>query len=259
MNNVSKLAFLVVFLSVFALIATPFYGQSSMKVKAQTPLISGTIIPLYTYPTDPTWTTVTNLKVSHPNVPIIVIANPNSGPGISQDGNFVNGINLLRAHGVIVVGYVPTHYGGRSLVSVERDISKYHSWYNVNGILFDEMSNHAGFENYYRTLNSYAKSLGLSHTIGNPGADVPSTYVGSVDTIIIYENQGYPSLTYLDGWHSQYIRNNWAMTSYGVPLNSLWIVSAKQYVGYIYVTNDVLPNPYDSLPSYFSTMISNLD
>ena len=134
------------------------------------------------------------------------------------------------------------------------------TWYNVNGILFDEMNNVAGHESYYSAASQYAKSLGLTFTVGNPGADVPSTYVGKVDTILIYESQGYPSLSYLDGWHSFYSKNNWGITSYGDPnLSQSWITNAKRYVGYIYITNDVLPNPYDSLPNYFSTLVSDLD
>ncbi|MDQ6862348.1 MAG: spherulation-specific family 4 protein [Thermoproteota archaeon] len=233
----------------------------SDNAKAQSSrLISGTIMPLYIYPTNPSWSTVATIKDAHPKVPIVVIANPNSGPGNSPDSNFVNGINKLRAHGVVVIGYVATGYGSKSLAYLGGQINKYRSWYNVNGILFDEMSNVAGNENYYRTLSNYAKSLGLSYTVGNPGTDVPATYVGTVDTILIYENRGYPSLGYLDGWHSHYNKSNWGMTSFGDPyLSQLWIAYAKQYVGYIFITNDVLPNPYDSLPSYFSTLVSDLD
>jgi len=256
-----KRVILVIIMFVVGTVMAIVIVRSPDNSKAQSSgLISGTIIPLYIYPTNPSWTTVTTVKDAHPKVPIVVIANPNSGPGSFPDGNFVNGINRLRAHGIVVIGYVATGYGTRSLTFVENQINKYRSWYNVNGILFDEMSNVAGHETYYRTLSNYAKSLGLSYTVGNPGTDVPATYVGTVDTILIYENRGYPSLSYLDGWHSQYSRTNWGVTSYGDPsLYQPWIAYAKQYVGYIYITNDVLPNPYDSLPDYFSTLVSDLD
>lgn len=258
----NKRTHLVVFIFVVASIAAAVSVHQSENVQAQTGLISGTIIPLYTYPTSPTWNTIVNAKIAHPHVPIIAIVNPSNGPGSAQDTNFVYGINKLRAHGVIVIGYVPTGYGSRSITSTENLIYKWRLWYsNVNGILFDEMSNVKGYENYYRTLNSYAKALGFTYTVGNPGTDVPSTYVGTVNTILIYERQGLPSLSYLDGWHSYYSRNNWGVTSYADPtLNPSWITSAKNYVGYIYITNDILyPNPFDSLPSYFSTLISYLD
>ena len=63
-----------------------------------------------------------------------------------------------------------------------------------NGILFDEMNKVGGHESYYSAAARYAKSLGHTSTVGCPGTDVPSTYVGKVDTVLIYESQGYPSL-----------------------------------------------------------------
>lgn len=174
----------------------------SGNIRAQSTVIGGAIIPLYIYPTDPRWTTIINIKDAHPKVPIVAVVNPNSGPGSVQDVNFVNGINKLMLHGISVIGYTATGYGSVPLPCIEGQINLYHSWYNVDGILFDEMINVTGHENYYRTLSNYAKSLGLSYTVGNPGADIPPTYVGTVDTILIYESQGLPDLSYLDGWHS---------------------------------------------------------
>ena len=36
----------------------------------------------------------------------------------------------------------------------ESQISHYKTWYNADGIFFDEMSNTRGDESYYSTLNS---------------------------------------------------------------------------------------------------------
>jgi len=225
-------------------------------------VIGGTIVPLYTYPTDSSWNTIISVKDAHPNVPIVAIINPNSGPGSSRDINFANGINTLRTHGIIVIGYVYTSYAGRSIANVENDINAYHSWYpNLNGIMFDEMSNVAGHESYYSTVSQYVKSLvGFTYTVGNPGTDTIPSYVGTVDTITIYENSGLPSLSYLDGWHSNYPRSNWAIVPYNVPsLDQSFVTQAKNYVGYIYITSDNLPNPWNTLSAYFSTLISDLD
>jgi hypothetical protein len=193
----------------------------------------------------------------------VAIINPNSGPGTYQDPNYVNGINKLRSAGVTVIGYVYTSYSNRPITAVEQDVHAYKTFYpNINGIMFDEMSNVAGsgHKSYYSTISNYAKSIGLVMTVGNPGADVPPSFVGTVDTILIYEQQGYPSISYLDGWHSQYNKYTWGMTSYGDPyLSDSFIYSAKQYSGYIYITNDVLPNPYDTLPTYFDRLIQDLD
>src|SRR5207245_2803059 len=56
---------------------------------------------------------------------------------------------------------------------------------------FDEMSNESGNEKYYTAISSYAKSTdGFSITFGNAGTDVPESYIGTVDTIEIYEDSG---------------------------------------------------------------------
>jgi hypothetical protein len=78
----------------------------------------------------------------------------------------------------------PTLYASRSSGDVQSDIAKYWNWYKTDGVFLDTMSNKPGFENYYRGMTNYAKSLGMSFVVGNPGADVPSTYVSTVDIII---------------------------------------------------------------------------
>ena len=42
-------------------------------------------------------------------------------------------------------------------------------------------------------LTAYAKGSGIDYTIGNPGADSKPSYVGTVDTILIYESSGLPA------------------------------------------------------------------
>ena len=111
----------------------------------------GVIIPLYTYPTDSSWSAVAAAKESYPSVPIIAIINPNSGPGSSQDENYVSGITNLEAAGVTVIGYVATGYGSNSISSMESQINDYQSWYpNIQGIFFDEMSTSGSEQSYSR-------------------------------------------------------------------------------------------------------------
>lgn len=84
--------------------------------------------------------------------------------------------------------------------------------------------------------------------------------MGTVDNMIIYENQGLPSIDSLKGWHLIYDKKNFSIIPYGVAtLNTQFINDAENYVGYIYVTDDVLPNPWNSLPSYFGSLDSLLD
>jgi spherulation-specific family 4 protein len=221
---------------------------------------TGIIVPLYTYPTSSTWDTMVKVKSSYPSVPTMAIINPSSGPG-SKDSNYYDGIKKLQNAGITVLGYVYTSYSSRSSSAVKADIDKYKSYYpSINGIFFDEMANWAGKESYYKSLTDYAKSKGYVLTVGNPGADTISSYVGTVDNIVIYENDGTPSLSYLKGWHLNYDKKNFSMLPYKVgSLDKTYITSSTAYVGYMFITSDDLPNPWDSLPSYYSTLASTVN
>ena len=250
----------------FQRITTPLFPFTTLSIvssphtAATSTPSTGVIVPLFTYPTSPTWNEVIQAKLANPSVPIIAIINPDSGPGVVQDSNYKQGIDALRSAGITVLGYVYTQYAQRSLVSAEADINTYHEWYNISGILFDEMSNVIGNENYYSTLSSYAKSLGYVLTAGNPGTSVPASYIGTVNILNIYENQGLPLTSSLATWTSAYSKQNFAMVSYGVDsTNSSYEASASNYVSWIYITNANLPNPYDVLPPYFASEVAALN
>ena len=246
-------------ISIILLVSISMSFVSSHQASAVSP--TGVIIPLYSYPTNAEWNAVAQAKLAHPSVPIIAIINPNSGSGITKDTNFVIGIQNLQAAGVVVVGYVPTKYGAASISSAETMIDNYKNWYSVNGINFDQMANVAGYENYYSTLSTYAKvNDGMSMTVGNPGADTLPSYIGTVDNITIYEGAGVPPILNLEGWHTSYSKSNFSMVAYAVSsLDSTFVSSASNYVGYMYITDATLPNPYDTIPSYWNTLVADLD
>jgi hypothetical protein len=140
---------------------------------------------------------------------------------------------------------------------VRSEITKYKNWYAVDGIFFDAMSNLRGKLKYYTNLDNYVKARGLTLTVGNAGTDTRLIYIGSVDNIVIYENSGTPSLTYLGGWHSNHDKSNFSIISYDVnSLDESFVGNATQSVGYMYITDDDLPNPYDSLPDYLADLLT---
>jgi hypothetical protein len=217
----------------------------------------GIVIPLYTYPTDGTWNAVIQAKQAYPNVPFIAVINPNSGPGSSQDSNYVQGIKNLQVAGIIVLGYVDTAYGGDSISSVEANVNLYNTWYGVNGIMFDDMTNQPGYESYYSTLSNYVHSLiPGSLTVGNPGTSVPTSYIGTLDVLCVYESTGYPSISFIT--YPGYSPSNFATVVIDAPLDTSFLDSLSGVVSWVYVTNANLPNPYDVLPSYFTTEVATL-
>src|SRR5213594_910907 len=220
---------------------------------------SGIVIPLYTYPTDGSWAATLQARNAHPNVPIIAVINPSDGPGGSSDSNYVQGVKDFQAAGIIVIGYVATGYASHGMSDLDTQISLYKTWYSVNGIFFDEMSNNQGNENYYSTLNTYVKSLGMTMTMGNPGTSVPSSYIGILDSLCIFEQGGLPTLSYLSSY-SGHPKSNFAYIGLSVStLNTSYEVSSSNYVQWIYITDAGGGNPYDVLPSYFMNEVAALD
>jgi hypothetical protein len=224
---------------------------------------SGVIVPLYIYPSPnvlTAWDTLASEKRRHPTVDVRAIINPSNGPGTSVDSSYVAGVSKLRGAGIVVLGYVYTNYAARSTVELQKEMTAYSRWYpDVSGIFFDEMQNRAGYEAYYRDLQTYALSLGFTSTVGNPGTEVPPSFVGTVGTILIYESKGLPNVGTLKGWHAGYDRRNFGIIPYGVSaLDSAFVAAARPSIGYIYLTNDDMPNPWDSLPSYFADLLTAL-
>lgn len=72
---------------------------------------------------------------------------------------------------------------------------------------YDKMliSQHQGKRSYYRELNNYAKSEGLTYTVGNTGTSIAKTYVDVVDNVIIFEAKGLPSTGDLAQWDLLYL------------------------------------------------------
>jgi hypothetical protein len=158
------------------------------------------------------------------------------------------------------MGYVRTGYASRAQADVETDVDHWQAWYpQIQGIFFDEEAYRDGSDTYYRTVSAYAKLKGLSFTVGNPGVDSSPSYVGACDVTLIYESLGVPSMDKLQGWHSNYARTYFGIIPYGTQLDHTFVKAARSYVGYIYLNSDQLPNPWDSVASYFPDLLADLE
>ena len=231
---------------------------------------TGILLPLYIYPQHwirwNAWEQVRELAKAHPNIEILAIVNPDSGPGTSQNSDYVKALSMISCLlNIKVLGYTYTGYARRNMIEVKKDIDRYMEYYspNIDGIFFDEMANNIGNENYYSQLSSYTKeSCGLSCTVGNPGTESRRSYVGTVDTIAIYEGGSLPDIEkVLQGtWHKEYPKSNLAFYSYNISsLDLAYVYQASRYVGYLYITNGCLPNPWNILSVHLSNLLRTLE
>jgi Spherulation-specific family 4 len=175
----------------------------------------------------------------------IVIANPDSGDTSTAAPGYAEAVEDCGAK---VIGYVYTEYGKRSLSTVESQIADYYSHYpGIAGIFLDQMAEEPD-ESYYATLESDVHSRG-GIVVGNPG-DVASTgwQLDVVDVVVDFEGSASE--------YRSYKSPSWALP--GREANIVFDASTLSCpsASYVYETNETAPNPYASLPSYWSSEAS---
>ncbi|HEY6588321.1 MAG TPA: spherulation-specific family 4 protein [Nitrososphaeraceae archaeon] len=222
------------------------------------PLIEGStgiMVALYFDPQFLLWDSLIDLKNQYPNVNVLAVINPNNGPGNFKDTTYYTEVLKLQSARITVLGYTFTNYGQRDIDLIFQDINKYTLWYNVDGIFFDEVANFGQEENL-KTLDDYANAKGASITMGNPGTDIPPSYIGIMDNYVIYENKGLPDLNSIEERYSELDKQHFSLTSYGVmDFDSNYITALSEFVQYMYVTNDDMPNPYDTLSIHLERLV----
>lgn len=220
---------------------------------ASTAYATGILIPFYLYPTQTQVDKVVSLASSCPGVPIIVVINPDNGPGASFNQDYLNAVARLQSAGVVVLGYVYTSYGARNASEVKADVDKYYDWYGVDGIFLDEVWNYEDKLQYYSDLAGYVWGKGLQWVVGNPGTDAAVGYIQLFNVTVIHEDSKYPTAAKLDAYSSY--KDKIAVLVYGqrrFSTSAFTATAARS--GWVYVTHDTLPNPWDTLSKYLYNM-----
>jgi len=224
------------------------------------------VVPAYFYPSGAGLTYWNQMTTAVATIPITAILNPASGPGAASDPNYASAVDALRAAGGEVIGYVHTSYGARSSAAVLAEVNSYASFYHLDGIFVDEMDNTLGSLNYYTGLYSSIKAAHPTWSVfGNPGTTTLEQYLTgpAADVLTVFEGDGvnYPGYT-PSSWNFNYDRSHFANVIYNVStaavMQSDVALAAARNAGYVYVTDDNLPNPYDSLPSYWDQEVSKI-
>lgn len=229
------------------------------------------LVPAYFYPSDdPSLSYWDELTAAASQARITAIMNPNNGPGLALDPNYATVINAFRGAGGQVVGYIHTSYGSRDIDLVKADIDRYASFYHVDGFFVDEMSNLSGDIAYYQPLYTYIKSLSSSYQVfGNPGIGTLESYLSIADTLVTFEGPpvtsaltpaGYDLFGKPEAWTASYPAARFGHLIYGVSdvndMHDLVRLAATRNTGYLYITDDTLPNPWDTLPAYWNEQVA---
>lgn len=224
-----------------------FYLLSIYSVNAQT-LPQSIAVPSYFYP-GPLWSQMAEAG----SAVGLTIINPSSGPGRSMDSNYLNEVRQMHASGIRVIGYVYSKWATRKTAQLKADIDKYFAWYEVDGIFIDEVNTSCLKQNYYAELNTYIKSkLSNAITAINPGTQIPECYASVSNIIVNFEGtyEEYQDWSPL-GWEARYAPSRFWHLIYATGQTDLQAaiqLSQQRGAGWVYVTPDKLPNPWDTLP-----------
>lgn len=224
------------------------------------------LVPAYFYPDGARLVYWDALNAAAAKVPLVAILNPNSGPGTSVDPNYTNVLASFLASGGRAIGYVYTGYGTRSLAVVKSEVDKYRTFYpGVEGIFVDEMANDSSASNltYYGNLYAHIRSNQPNALIvGNPGTHTLETYLTqpAANVLVTFENDtGYPGYV-PDAWTTNHGASNFCHLTYAVTnaatmTNYLQLAVARN-AAWVFVQSDVLPNPWDTLPAYWTNEVN---
>lgn len=212
-------------------------------------------------------------------VPITVIINPASGPGGGPPNpDYQQGLAVLRSGGQItILGYVDTNRGERPLHEVKADVDLYAEHFEIDGVFFDQVASGPRELAYYQEIYTHVKAANFQAAkmvVINPGNQVYERYLSLpvCDTAVIFENTvsnettGWPDLSSIqaarEGYLNKYPRTKFGMLIHSVPdvelMKTLLDQTVASNIGYVYITDDTLPNPWDQLPTFWDEIVNDI-
>ena len=241
------------------LTAALLLGFSAVSSPVHAGLCQGLSIPAYFYP-GTLWTKATAAAARTS----IMIMNPNSGVGAAIDQNYVAAVKTAQAAGIKILGYVATNYADPKLKQTAiNQINLYKQWYKVDGIFLDEVSDLAQNVPYYQNLAKVIRQGSGNFVMLNPGTIPAEGYVKLADNTIIFEDtyakylSNWQAPTWLFNYPASKFTHLVHTTSASQLANALKLTVSRN-AGYVYVTHDVLDNPWDTLPTYWTTELSTM-
>ena len=233
------------------------------------------VVPAYISPTRHTIEWSRLIQASHQlGDRLIVIANRDSGPGAEKYSNLEDQLNALNPE-TKVFGYVTIENGAKELDIVDLEIKNWKNRYGVDGIFYDEADFSGSFpQSYVNGLLQQKTNHRLERLIFNPGTmPEPAFWQGNNALFCPSEQeaQRYINNQSVNGLsmtqkqrsfilsHQASIRqspDNRPVDAY----NWLEVYNKIKSDGFrmFYLTNDQMPNPWDSLPPFFEYLVNRI-
>lgn len=237
----------------------------------------GLLVPAYIFPEgDVNLAAYRDLADAASRIPVTVILNPASGPGTSASPAYNAIISDIKNAGGNVIGYIPSTFGNRPAGDIVADVQLYRSLYGegaFDGFFIDEFSNDPGDLGVHRSVYNDIKGIDPSLSIvANPGLAVPESFFSvtqpTADTVVVFENfaSSYPSNdppAFYDNLDSSRLAQivHTVPTSGDIDETVTQIIdqAVSENTGWIFATDDTLPNPFDTLPSFFDSLVDEVE
>jgi hypothetical protein len=254
-NYVVLMIAFVVSVSLFA--SAPLHAATSTQSIA---------IPVYEYPTLPgLWPDIEAAGGSQ--VPFVIV-NPASGPGVVANSDYTTRIADNTAAGIKSVGYVDTNYQARPIADVMNDIDMWYTLYpGIQGVMFDRV-NYVDDSSvcYSAYAYNYAK---IKHqndpVVQNFGTYTTPAYEPYGDIFInaemdhtLYQTWVLPTDGFQD--NPAYSNRFWHLvhTTDSTDFASTLTQTRNNNAGWVYITDDTMPNPYSASPTYWNTELTSV-
>jgi len=213
--------------------------------------IAGVPSYFYPWPASTWWQQFADLRPGS-----LIIINPASGPGEAVDARYRAVIESARGRGLVVFGYVDSDYGAIAVDRIAEEISRHRSWYSVDGIFLDQVAPDDSSLPHYTDIARRVHDEGMSVAFNAGQPDIDKGYTAVADHVVVFEG---PLSTYLDcqfpRWSADIAPNRLWHLVYGVAtaaeMHRVVARAAASNAGIVYVTDGILPNPWDHLPPYW--------
>jgi hypothetical protein len=217
------------------------------------------LVPAYIYPTGEGLKQWRRLGDAAAKVDLVVIVNPDTGPGIERNHVYASAIVEAADRGVKLVGYVSTQYTDRPVAEVKADIDAWVRFYpRIVGFFLDQQPQDAGHAAYFAEIGTYARSrLRDALVITNPGIPCDEAYLArrASDLVCVFANfEGFGPFE-LPANIKGYDPSHYAALVYQVAdaesMTSILEKAIIKRIGYIYVTDGKQPSQWGQLPAYW--------
>ena len=143
------------------------------------------------------------------------------------------------------------------------DITTWRTLYNVTDIFFDQTASSPSYLAYYQDIANVVHATPGALTMLNPGINVDERYLQMADILNIFEGTRASYATWAPAaWVANYPAARFSHLVYSVPdaagMTAVLNQALTRRAGYVYITSDTLPNPWDVLPPYWATEVAQI-